>query len=111
MPTLEYHDDPQPTREEIDSMTGPVLLEFGANWCGYCQALQPDLAAVIKGFPAVRHIKIEDGKGRPLGRSFRVRLWPTLVFLRDGQVMHQVSRPSTSDLQVGFQTFQNETWD
>jgi thioredoxin 1 len=33
----------------------------------------------------VRHVKVEDGSGRRLGRSFGVKLWPTLVFLRDGR--------------------------
>jgi thioredoxin 1 len=87
---------PEPTRDEIDHLSGPVLLEFGAHWCGYCQALRPHLAELLARHPEVRHIKIEDGPGRPLGRSFRVKLWPTLVFMRDGQVMRQEARPAAS---------------
>ena len=34
----------EPTREEIDRTEGPVLLEFGASWCPYCQALDEELA-------------------------------------------------------------------
>lgn len=45
----------------------------------------------------VRHIRIEDGKGKRLGRSFRVKLWPTLVLLRDGQVLAKLVRPQTLD--------------
>jgi thioredoxin 1 len=41
----------------------------------------------------VRHVKIADGSGRPLGRSFGVRLWPTLVFLRDGREVERLVRP------------------
>ena len=94
--------EPEPTREEVDQMTGPVVLEFGASWCPHCQALQGDLAEELNARADVRHIKVEDGKGKPLGRSFRVKLWPTLVFLRDGQVLKQVSRPSTEDLEEGM---------
>jgi thioredoxin 1 len=43
--------------------------------------------------PQVQHLKVEDGPGRPLGRSFRVKLWPTLVFLRDGKEVARLVRP------------------
>lgn len=94
---------PEPTRAEVDQMEGAVLLEFGTDWCGHCQVLAPQLAALLKQFPAVRHIKVEDGRGRPLGRSFRVKLWPSLVFLRDGRVIKQVARPSTAEVRGGLE--------
>lgn len=87
----------EPTRAEIDRIEGPAVIEFGAPWCGYCRAAQPLLAAAFAARPQVRHVKIEDGKGRPLGRSFRVRLWPTLVFLRDGKETARLVRPDDAD--------------
>jgi thioredoxin 1 len=50
----------------------------------------------------VKHLKVEDGPGRPLGRSFRVRLWPNLVFLKDGVVVRQLARPSVAELHDAF---------
>lgn len=94
--------EPEPSRDEVDQMAGAVLLEFGAAWCGHCQALQPDLQTALAARAEVRHIKIEDGKGKPLGRSFRVKLWPTLVFMRDGHVLKQVSRPTADELAAGM---------
>ena len=94
--------EPEPSRDDVDQMTGTVLLEFGAAWCGHCQALQLGLQAALADKPEVRHIKVEDGKGKPLGRSFRVKLWPTLVFMRDGHVLKQVSRPSSQELEEGM---------
>lgn len=85
-----------PARREIDALPGPALLEFGANWCRHCQGAQAHIARALEPHPALSHLKIEDGPGRPLGRSFRVKLWPTLVFLRDGQEVARVVRPTTS---------------
>ena len=86
----------EPTRQEIDASPGPLVLEFGATWCGYCQAAQADIATALKSRPAVRHIKVEDGKGLPLGRSFRVKLWPTLIFMENGVEKGRVVRPVDS---------------
>lgn len=85
----------EPARAEVDALAGPVLLEFGAPWCPHCQAAQAPLAAVLAGCEDLRHLKIEDGRGRPLGRSFRVKLWPTLVLLRAGEEVARVVRPRT----------------
>jgi thioredoxin 1 len=89
--------NPGPSREEIDSTKGPILLEFGTGWCGYCQAAAPIFAQTLAEFPVVQHIKIEDGPGRRLGRSFRIKLWPTAIFLKDGIEISRVVRPETAD--------------
>ena len=81
-------------RTDIEQLTGIVVLEFGASWCGYCKAAQPDIAAALESFPRVQHIKIEDGKGQRLGRSYIVKLWPTLIFLQNGIEMARLVRPS-----------------
>jgi thioredoxin 1 len=83
----------EPSRDEIDKLEGPTVIEFGSPWCGYCRAAQPLISAALAEHPGVRHIKIADARGRPLGRSFRVKLWPTLVFLDGGLEMARVVRP------------------
>lgn len=85
----------QPTREDIDRLPGAVLLEFGTDWCGYCRAAKRLIDRALMDHPQVQHIKVEDGPGRPLGRSFRVRLWPTLVVLRDGREVGRLVRPTS----------------
>ncbi len=87
----------QPERSAIDAMDGIVALEFGAGWCGHCQAAAPLIASALSASPDVRHIKVEDGSGRKLGRSFRVKLWPTLVVLRNGQELARVVRPADAE--------------
>jgi thioredoxin 1 len=82
-----------PPRAEVDALQGPAVVEFGANWCGYCQAAQSVIEAAFADHSDIRHIKIEDGKGKLLGRSFQVKLWPTLIFLKDGKEVARLVRP------------------
>jgi thioredoxin 1 len=103
--------DATPTRQEVDASTGLLVLEFGTDWCGICRAAQPRIAAVRSRYPEVRHIKIEDGPGRKLGRSFGVKLWPSLVFLRDGVVVRQFARPTDAELEDGFASLVRERGD
>lgn len=97
-----YHED-GPTREEIDQSSGPMVLEFGAGWCGHCHALSPTVEALLKEYPQVQHVRIADGRGKRLGRSFRVKLWPTLVFLQDGEAIAQLVRPTGDEARRGFE--------
>ncbi|PCC68716.1 thioredoxin 1 [Nannocystis exedens] len=102
----EYLDpDHAPRREQLDQRRGLVLVEFGTAWCGYCQAAAAGVRSLLERYPAVEHVKVEDGPGRPLGRSFRVKLWPNFVLMRDGAVVHQLARPSRGELADAFQRF------
>ncbi len=82
------------SRAEIDAIEGATMVEFGASFCGHCRAAQPLIAAALARHPRVRHIRVEDGPGRRLGRSFRVKLWPTLIFLRQGTEVSRLVRPA-----------------
>lgn len=93
-----------PDRAEVDALPGAAVLEFGTGWCGHCSAAQPAIEAAFAAHPRVPHLKIEDGPGRALGRSFRVKLWPTLVFLRDGAEVARAVRPrDAQEMAVGLQ--------
>lgn len=80
--------------ESTGAIAGPAVLDFGTNWCGHCRAAGPVVVQALQGHAAVRHLKVEDGPGRRLGRQFGVKLWPTLVFLRDGQEVCRLVRPT-----------------
>jgi thioredoxin 1 len=87
----------EPTRAQIDALSEPTVLEFGTEWCGYCQAAAPLIEQAFQSHTNVRHMKVEDGKGRPLGRSFRVKLWPTLIFIGNGTEQERLVRPTDAD--------------
>ncbi|MFT3814645.1 MAG: thioredoxin family protein [Acidovorax sp.] len=82
-----------PKREEVDALPGPTVVEFGTPWCGHCQRAQPLIEQALNAHAAVHHLKIEDGPGQRLGRSYGVKLWPTLVFLKNGQEVARLVRP------------------
>jgi thioredoxin 1 len=84
-----------PSPAEVQALPDLVLLEFGTEWCGHCRAAQPLIAQALTRHKLCQHLKIEDGPGRALGRSYRVKLWPTLVLLRDGQEVGRLVRPAT----------------
>ena len=92
------YSDIESSRTEIDALDEPTVIEFGTSWCGYCMAAQPLIELAFANHPRVRHVKIEDGPGRRLGRSFRVKLWPTLIFLHQGTELQRLVRPSDSSV-------------
>src|SRR4051812_44538679 len=87
----------EPARAEVDAYAGPAVLEFGSPWCGHCRRAQPLIAEALAAHPDVRHIKVADASGKRLGRSFKVKLWPTLVFLKDGNEVAKLVRPASGD--------------
>ena len=97
MDTLPVYSPDAPERSAVDAWPGPLLLEFGAPWCGHCQAAQKPLGEALAGSTTrerLTHLKIEDGPGRPLGRSFRVKLWPTLILMENGVERARLVRPT-----------------
>ncbi len=93
----EHYAGEEPRREDVDRLSGPTLIEFGSPSCGHCRRAQPLIAEAMTAHPALRHLKIADGPGQPLGRSFRVKLWPTLVFYANGEEQARLVRPESAN--------------
>ncbi|WNC91800.1 thioredoxin family protein [Paraburkholderia sp. FT54] len=96
MATQTAYSSKAPSRAQLDALPGATLVEFGTDWCGYCQGAQASIAEALEPHDGLRHLKIEDGPGRPLGRSFKVKLWPTLILMRDGTEVARVVRPANA---------------
>jgi thioredoxin 1 len=87
------YSEAEPKRAEVEALQGATVLEFGSPWCGYCRRAQPLIAEAFAEHPDLRHIKVADASGKRLGRSYGVKLWPTLVFLADGKEVARLVRP------------------
>jgi thioredoxin 1 len=81
-----------PTFEQVSALTGFAIIEFGTAWCGHCKASWPAVKDVLTDLQ-ILHIKVEDGKGKLLGRQFQVTLWPTLILLHCGKEIARLVRP------------------
>ena len=92
----------EPKREEIDVLPGPVLMEFGTSWCGHCKRAQPLITEALAAHPTVRHIKIADSASKKLGRTYNVKLWPTLIFLKDGREASRLVRPDAEEIRAAL---------
>jgi len=87
------HTEQAPQIDEIRNLSGYALLEFGTPWCGHCDVAMPAVKEVMSKIDLL-HIKVLDGKGKVLGRSFKIKLWPTLILLNSGQEIARIIRPT-----------------
>ena len=100
-----------PERKTVDATPGALILEFGSNECGICKAALPLITEALK-LSKVPHVRVQDGRGKRLGRSFGIKLWPTLIMLRDGQEVARVVRPGNAEVIThALSQLQNQSWE
>jgi thioredoxin 1 len=72
---------------DVLKASGPVLVDFWAEWCGPCKQIAPaldDIAAALGDKVTIAKLNIDDNPMTP-GR-YGVRGIPTLMLFKDGQV-------------------------
>ncbi|MFD1382380.1 thioredoxin family protein [Rhodanobacter aciditrophus] len=89
------YDDSDLVVEEVLQAEDELLIEFGTPWCGHCKQALPVIESVMDEYSDVSHLKVFDGKGKRLGRHFSVKLWPTLILVRNGKEVGRVVRPDS----------------
>ena len=89
-------------RQEVLESEKPVLLDFWAPWCGPCRMVVPMVEAIAEERPDIKVGKINIDEEFELARQFGVMTIPTLVVIKNGQVVRQVSgaRPKQQILEL-----------
>ena len=89
-------------RQEVLESEKPVLLDFWAPWCGPCRMVVPMVEAIADERPDIKVGKVNIDEEFELARQFGVMTIPTLVVIKHGQVVRQVSgaRPKQQILEL-----------
>jgi putative thioredoxin len=70
------------------SLTTPILVDFWATWCGPCKTLGPMLEKLAGEFNgAFRLAKVDVDKSQQLAAMFGIRSIPTVMLVKDGQIV------------------------
>ena len=83
------HINKQNFQEEVIQSDKPVLLDFWAPWCGPCRMVGPILDEIARERSDIKVAKINVDEEGELAMQFRVMSIPTLVVMKNGQVVSQ----------------------
>ena len=88
--------------QEVLNSDKPVLMDFWAPWCGPCRMVVPLVEEIAKERSDIKVVKINVDEEQELAMQFGVMSIPTLVVMKNGQIVNQVTgaRPKAQILDM-----------
>ena len=77
--------------QEVLNSEKPVLMDFWAPWCGPCRMVVPLVEEIAKERSDIKVVKINVDEEQELAMQFGVMSIPTLVVMKNGKIVNQVT--------------------
>ena len=78
--------------------SGPILVDFWAEWCGPCRLMAPILDKVAARFKGRARVgKVDVDENQALAAKFGIMSIPTIFLFKDGQIVEQVVGTTSED--------------
>ena len=77
--------------QEVLNSDKPVLMDFWAPWCGPCRMVVPLVEEIAEERSDIKDVKINVDEEQELAMQFGVMSIPTLVVMKNGKIVNQVT--------------------